>query len=37
MMKVVAALHSVVSIISNVYNEATVVNPNAVASYFNFK
>ena len=37
MMKVVAVLHSVVSIISYVYNEATVINPNAVASHFNFK
>ena len=35
MMKVVAMLHCVVSIISYIYNEATVIITRAVASHFN--
>ena len=33
MMKVVAVLHSVVSIISYIYNEATVIITRAVARF----
>ena len=36
MMKVVAVLHSVVSIISYIYNEATVIITRAVASHFTY-